>query len=90
MFVYKPVAVRVRNADVGVGVKLQIPISGVDLTNADHVAALFAVFAKAEERDAPVQLHTQPPPMDPSATANLAAIIRCSSGVESKGRRHGR
>ena len=64
-----------------VGIKLQIPVSGVDLTNADHVAALSAVFAKAEERDAPVQLHTQPPPMDPSATANLAAIITAHPNV---------
>jgi len=64
-----------------VDIKLQTPISGVDLTNADHVAALSAVFPKAEERDAPVQLHTQPPPMDPSATANLAAIITAHPDV---------
>ena len=67
-----------------VGIKLQIPISGVDLTNADHVAALFAVFAKAEEHDAPVQIHTHSPgepPMDASATANLAAIINAHPDV---------
>ena len=67
-----------------VGIKLQIPASGVDLTNADHVTSLFAVFAKAEEHDAPVQLHTHTPsepPMDASATANLAAIINAHPDV---------
>ena len=67
-----------------VGIKLQIPISGVDLTNADHVADLLAVFAKAEEHDAPVQLHSQTPSVPPyaaSASANLAAIINAHPDV---------
>ena len=64
-----------------VGMYFHLRRSGVDLTNVDHVTALFAVFAKAEEHDAPVQLHTQPPPMDPSATANLAAIITAHPDV---------
>ena len=61
-----------------VGIKLQMPLSKVDLTNANHVVALFAVFAKAKEHNAPVQLHSQTPavpPMAASASANLAAII---------------
>ena len=67
-----------------VGIKLNAPFSGVDLTNADHVTALSAVFAKAQEHDAPVQLHTQTPadpPMDASASANLAAIISAHPDV---------
>jgi len=67
-----------------VGIKLFVPFSGMDLTNADHVAALSAAFAKAQEHDAPVQLHTQTttdPPMDASASANLAAIIAAHSDV---------
>jgi predicted TIM-barrel fold metal-dependent hydrolase len=40
-----------------VGVKLHLPGSGVDLSNEDHVAALSAVFDKAQERNAPVAIH---------------------------------
>ncbi|MCH8351997.1 MAG: amidohydrolase family protein [Chloroflexi bacterium] len=75
---------RCLDLDGMVGIKLQIPISGVDLTNADHVADLLAVFAKAEEHDAPVQLHSQTPSVPPyaaSASANLAAIINAHPDV---------
>ena len=51
-----------------VGIKLQMPFSGMDLANADHASALSAVFDKAVEHDAPVQMHTlgpDDPPMTP-------------------------
>ena len=61
-----------------VGIKLNPPFSKMDLTDQDHVAALSAAFDKAQQHGVPVQLHTQTPmdpPMDPTAFANLAAII---------------
>jgi len=61
-----------------VGIKLNPPFSGMDLANDDHANALSAVFAEADERGAPVQLHTQTandPPLAASASSNLAGII---------------
>ena len=61
-----------------VGIKLGLPFSEMDVTNADHVDALSAVFDKAREHDTPVQLHSQTPadpPMAPDALANLAGIM---------------
>ena len=61
-----------------VGIKLNPPFSKMDLANEDHAGALSAVFDKVQEHGVPVLLHTQTPmdpPMDPTAFANLAAII---------------
>jgi predicted TIM-barrel fold metal-dependent hydrolase len=61
-----------------VGVKLHLPGSGVDMTNEDHVAALSAVFDKAQERDAPVAIHVggrDSLPLVGDGLANLGDII---------------
>jgi predicted TIM-barrel fold metal-dependent hydrolase len=61
-----------------VGVKLHLPGSGVDMTNEDHVAALSAVFDKAQERNAPVTIHVGDQaglPLVANGLANLGAII---------------
>ena len=61
-----------------VGIKLNPPFSKMDLANEDHAGALAAVFDKTQEHGVPVQLHTQTPMdplMDPTAFANLTAII---------------
>ncbi len=67
-----------------VGIKLQMPLSGMDLANADHASALSAVFDKAVEHDAPVQLHSlspDDPPYDATATTNLGDIITAHPDV---------
>ncbi len=67
-----------------VGIKLQMPLSKVDLTNADQIAALAAIFDEAEENDAPVQLHSRTPadpPYDAIAFANLSGIITAHPDV---------
>ncbi len=69
---------RCLDLDGMVGIKLNPPFSKMDLANEDHAGALSAVFDKAQELGVPVQLHTQTPmdpPLDPTAFANLAAII---------------
>lgn len=72
---------RCLNLDGMVGIKMAVnapQFVETDLTNPDHVAALSAMFDKAQEHDAPVQLHSQTPmdpAVDPDALANLAAII---------------
>ena len=61
-----------------VGVKLHLPGSGVDLKQPDHVAALSAVFAKMQERDAPVLMHSGAAlglPLDSDDLATLVIII---------------
>ena len=60
------------------GIKLNPPFSRMDLKDPAHAAALSAVFDKAQEFDAPVQLHMRSP-RDPAlkreAFENLAEII---------------
>ena len=61
-----------------VGIKLHLEASGVDLTNDEDVAALWAVFDNIQERDAPVMMHVADPgglPLTGVAFANLAAIL---------------
>jgi predicted TIM-barrel fold metal-dependent hydrolase len=67
-----------------VGVKLHLPGSGVDMTNEDHVAALSAVFDKAQERNAPVTIHVGDQaglPLVANGLANLGAIIEAHPDV---------
>lgn len=60
------------------GVKLHLEASGIDTTNADHVAALSAVFDRVEEHDAPVLMHVSDPfglPLVGEGLANVAQIL---------------
>ena len=74
---------RCLNLDGMVGIKLFVNAKApdfviADLANPDHVVILSAVFDKAQEHNAPVQLHSataMDPPVDPTASANLASII---------------
>jgi predicted TIM-barrel fold metal-dependent hydrolase len=67
-----------------VGVKLHLPGSGVDMTNEDHVAALSAVFDKAQERNAPLVIHVGDQaglPLVTNGLANLGSIIEAHPEV---------
>lgn len=62
-----------------VGIKLNPVFSGMDLADDENVAALSAVFGKAQEHDAPVQMHMLGPtdqPLSWEAFGNLANIIQ--------------
>lgn len=61
-----------------VGIKLNFPGSGLDVTDDQHVASLSAVFDKIQEHDAPVLMHVGDPlglPLDADGFSNLATII---------------
>jgi predicted TIM-barrel fold metal-dependent hydrolase len=58
-----------------VGIKLQLPSSGVDLENEEHVAAVSQVLDKARERDVPVMMHVSGPPLDSQAVMNVFGLL---------------
>jgi predicted TIM-barrel fold metal-dependent hydrolase len=61
-----------------IGIKLHLEASGVDMTSADDVAALSAVFDRIGERDAPVLIHVADPsglPLNNAGFANLAQVL---------------
>lgn len=61
-----------------IGIKLNPNFSGMDLEKQGDAEALAAVFDKAAEHDAPVQLHTQTPedpPMSKAALNNLIGVV---------------
>ncbi|MFC1983167.1 amidohydrolase family protein [Chloroflexota bacterium] len=58
-----------------VGIKLQLPSSGVDLENEEHVAAVSQVLDKARERNIPVLMHVSGPPLDSQAAMNVFGLL---------------
>ncbi len=58
-----------------VGIKLQLPSSGVDWENDEHVLAVSAVLDKARELDVPVLMHVSAPPLDSEATLNVFQVL---------------
>jgi len=58
-----------------VGIKRQLPSSGVDLENEEHVAAVSQVLDKARERDVQVLMHVSGPPLDSQAIMNVFGLL---------------
>jgi predicted TIM-barrel fold metal-dependent hydrolase len=58
-----------------VGLKLHLTSVGLDWEDEAHVAAMSALFDKAQERDAPVVMHMSDSPLDEDSMDNLYLVI---------------
>jgi predicted TIM-barrel fold metal-dependent hydrolase len=68
-----------------VGVSVDLALSGVNLSNAQHVESLTRVFDRIAELDAPVLLNASSPttgaPIDSASFGQLVTIVRAHSDV---------
>jgi predicted TIM-barrel fold metal-dependent hydrolase len=61
-----------------IGIKIHFEGSGIDTAKPEDVAALSAVFKRAEERDAPIPMHVADPtglPLNKEGHAGLAEVL---------------